>query len=360
MKRFLSVLLAMVLLLSVFAGCTADTQPQADDVVSGSDAVSVSDVSVPKVYDDGRARPSSCGQLQVKDGKLCSESGEPVILRGVSSYGVSTAESFINEPLFEELSRDVGVNVFRLALYTIGTGIVGYCTGGDKERLQTIVCNGVGYAKNQDMYAIIDWHVLQDSDPNRYIDDAKDFFAKMAEKFCDYNNVIYEICNEPNNVEWSAIKEYADVIIPIIRERDPDAVIIVGNPDWSKDLNSVMADPLEYDNIMYTFHFYSASHKDEWRSFVENASQSGLPIFVTEFGITNASGGLPRDIEEADKWIEMLEREKISYCMWSFSKVAEASAAVRHTVPKYNGFTEEDYTKTGLWLIDTIKSHGGK
>ena len=43
--------------------------------------------------------------------------------------------------------------------------------------------------------------------------------------------------------------------------------------------------------------------------------------------------------------------------MWSFSKVAEASAAVRSTVPKYNGFVREDYTETGLWLLDTLAKY---
>ncbi len=351
MKKIIAILLAAATVFSLCVGCVGKNDPEAETAVSESTV---------NVYDDGRARPSSCGQLQVINGKLCSESGEPVMLRGVSSYGIATAESFINEPLFEELSRDMGVNVFRLALYTTGVGIVGYCTGGDKDRLEQAVCNGVEYAKNQDMYAMIDWHVLGEGDPNIHIEDAKVFFAKMAEKFCDYNNVIYEICNEPNGVDWASVKQYAETIIPIIREKDPDSLIIVGSPDWSKDLKGVMANPLDFENIMYTFHFYSASHQENWRSVVESASQSGLPIFVTEYGITAASGGFPRDIEQADMWIELLEKENISYCMWSFSNIAEPCSALRRTVLWYNGYTEEDFTDTGLWLIETLKEHNGK
>ena len=92
----------------------------------------------------------------------------------------------------------------------------------------------------------------------------------------------------------------------------------------------------------------------------EKLSQQGLPIFVSEYGITAASGGFPRDIESADAWIELLEKEKISYCMWSFSKVAEACSAIRSTVPKYNGFVQEDYTETGLWLLETLEKHKTK
>ena len=173
----------------------------------------------------------------------------------------------------------------------------------------------------------------------------------------DYNNVLYEICNEPNGVDWATVKGYAQEIIPIIREKDPRSVIIVGNPDWSKDLRTVAADPLGFDNILYTLHFYAATHGQDVRDMVEEVSQKGLPIFVTEYGVTAASGDVPRDLDSADLWIDLLEREGISYCMWSFSKVAEACSVIRSTVPKYKGFTQEDYTKTGLWLMDTLAKH---
>ena len=341
MKRILSLLLAVLMMGSVLTGC-GGTRPAGN------------------VYNDGRARPSSCGKLQVKNGKLCSESGEPVMLRGVSTNGLIVTESFINEDLFRELSKDAGVNLFRLAMYTYGVGIIGYCTNGDKERYHRDIENGVEYAARQDMYVIIDWHILSDGDPNTYLEESKAFFAEMAEKYKDYKNVLYEICNEPNKVDWAAVKKYAEAVIPVIREKDPAAVVIVGNPEWSKDLYSVAADPLDFDNILYTLHFYSATHGQQFRDMTEKLSQSGLPIFVSEYGVTAASGDLPRDLESADEWIALLERENISYCMWSFSKVAEACSAIRSTVPKYSGFVTEDYTETGLWLLETLKKYNTK
>ncbi len=314
----------------------------------------------PKVINDGRARPSSCGKLRVVGGKLCSESGEPVMLRGVSTNGLITSESFLNEELFEELARDDGVNLVRLAMYTYGVGIIGYCTKGDKERHKQDIEKGVEYARKYDMYAIIDWHILSDGDPNTYIDQAKDFFAETAEKYAGYENVIYEICNEPNGVDWQAVKRYAEEIIPIIREKSPDSLILVGNPDWSKDLYSVAQDPLDFENVMYSLHFYAATHGEEYRIMTEELSGKGLPIFVTEYGVTAASGGLPRDLESADLWIDLLESENISYCMWAFSNISEACSAIRPTVHKYHGYEPEDYSDTGVWLIETLKKHDSK
>ena len=354
MQKMLSFLLTLILLAGTLSGCG---KPSVPGTAAPETTVPESTGSVQKTYDDGRARPSSCGRLQVVNGKLCGEDGKPVMLRGVSTNGLIVSESFINEPLFEELSRDAGVNLFRLAMYTYGVGIIGYCTKGDRERYHRDLANGIEYAKNQDMYVIVDWHILSDGDPNTYIDEAKIFFANMAETYKDYNNVLYEICNEPNKVDWPTVKKYAEEVIPVIREKDPKAVIIVGNPDWSKDLYSVAADPLDFDNILYTLHFYAATHGDKYREMTEKLSKAGLPIFVSEYGVTAASGGHPRDLESADKWIELLEQENISYCMWSFTKVAEACSAIRSTVPKYNGFVREDYTETGLWLLDTLAKH---
>ena len=338
MRKTVSLLLAMILLAALCAP-------------AGSAAAPV---------DDGRARPSTCGRLRVADGKLCSESGEPVMLRGVSSNGLITAESFLNEALFKELSEEYGVNLFRLAMYTYGVGIVGYCTGGDKDRHKQDIDKGVTLAAAADMYVIIDWHILSDGDPNGHVDEAKLFFAEMAEKYRAFNNVLYEICNEPNGVDWAAVKSYAEEVIPVIREKDPDSVIIVGNPDWSKDLDSVAADPLDFDNILYTLHFYAATHGQEYRDMTERLSRQGLPIFVSEYGVTAASGGFPRDLEGADAWIELLERENISYCMWAFSTAPEPCSALRSSVLKYSGYQEEDFNKTGLWLLDTLAKHNTK
>ena len=146
----------------------------------------------------------------------------------------------------------------------------------------------------------------------------------------------------------------------MIREKDPDSVIIVGNPDWSKDLRSVAADPLDFGNIMYTLHFYAATHGEEYRTMTEELSQQGLPVFVTEYGITAASGGTPRDIESSDAWIELLEQERISYCMWALSKQPEACSMIKSSSLVYKGYTAEDYTETGLWLLETLKKYDSK
>ena len=214
MKKLLAVLLIAAVFLSVLSGCgggaavpesAAPSAAAESPAAPETEAPAAEESPAPAVIDDGRARPSCCGRLRVVDGKLCSESGEPVMLRGVSTNGLITAEDLLNEPLFEELSRDDGVNLVRLAMYTYGVGVIGYCTNGDKDRHKADIVKGVELARSNDMYVLVDWHILSDGDPNCYLDEAELFFAEMAERFADYDNVLYEICNEPNGVDWPTV-----------------------------------------------------------------------------------------------------------------------------------------------------------
>jgi aryl-phospho-beta-D-glucosidase BglC (GH1 family) len=59
----------------------------------------------------------------------------------------------------------------------------------------------------------------------------------MSTKYADHQNVLYEICNEPNgSANWQDVKTYASAVIPVIRRHAPNAVILVGSPTWSQDM----------------------------------------------------------------------------------------------------------------------------
>ncbi len=79
--------------------------------------------------------------------------------------------------------------------------------------------------------------------PNNHKNDAIKFFTEMAKTYKDYNNVIYEICNEPNggcNHGQAAIKSYCQSVVSTIRKYDSDAIIICGTGTWSQDIDQVL------------------------------------------------------------------------------------------------------------------------
>lgn len=66
-------------------------------------------------------------------------------------------------------------------------------------RVFGLVRDGVSFATEADPYAIVDWHVLSDANPLAHADEAAEFFGRISADLSANNNVIYEICNEPNN-----------------------------------------------------------------------------------------------------------------------------------------------------------------
>jgi len=298
--------------------------------------------------------PSTCGALQVIGTQLSDSEGNPVQLKGISTLGVVWYPEYINQECFAQFKNEWNMNIIRLAMYTAESG--GYCTDGDQEYLKSLVKNGVKYATELDMYVIIDWHILSDGNPNTCIEEAKAFFEEMSSTYADHVNVLYEICNEPNGgTTWADIKAYAAEIIPIIRANDPDAVILVGTPNWSQYVDQAAADPITgYENLMYTLHFYAATHTDSLRSTLTSAVNAGLPIFVSEYGICDASGNGVLDIEQANQWISLLNSCQISYVMWNLSNRDESSAILKSSCTKNSNFTADDLNGSGLWLYEML------
>ena len=291
---------------------------------------------------------------------LAAENGTPVQLRGISTHGLSWFPGYVNKNMIAQARQEWGCNVFRLAMYTADYN--GYCTGDAKQKktLKDLIDTGVKAAVEQDMYVIIDWHILNDNNPNTYKEEAKKFFEEMAKKYKDVPNVIYEICNEPNSgTSWADIKKYALEVIPVIRKHAPDAIIVVGTPTWSQDVDVAAQDPItEYNNIMYALHFYAATHQASLRNKCSVAVALGLPLFVTEYGICDASGSGAIDETQADKWINLLDSHGISHVMWNLSNKAETSAMINSSCSKTSNLTADDLSPAGLWFVNMMKGEG--
>ena len=305
-----------------------------------------------------QARPSVCGALKVKGTHLTDRKGRSVQLRGVSTHGLAWYPEYVNPKLFKELKKKWHANVVRLALYTDEYG--GYCSGGDRKELIKLIKKGVSYAKKADMYVIVDWHVLNDQNPNKYKKQAKKFFKEISKALSSYDNVLYEICNEPNgNTSWKEIKKYAKAVIPVIRKNDKDAVIIVGTTNWSQGVDEAAADPIEgYSNIMYALHFYAATHKEDLRNRMVSAVKAGLPVFVSEFGICDASGNGAIDKTSANKWVKEMNRYGISYVCWNLSNKNESSALIKSSCRKTSGFKKKNLSAEGKWLLKILAKKG--
>ncbi len=305
----------------------------------------------------GTTPVSQHGQLSVKNGQLVDKSGKGYQLRGMSTHGLTWFPEFVNESAFKTLRDDWNTNVVRLAMYVDEWGN-GQCYMGNKSGSLELLEKGVDICIKLDMYVIIDWHVLNPGDPSKYTNEAKSFFETVSKRYAKYPNVIYEICNEPNGgASWSGnIKPYAEKIIPVIRKNAPNSVIIVGTPTWSQEIDKPLSDPLNYKNVMYAFHFYAATHAG-LRSNVENCVAQGLPVFVSEFGTCDASGGGANDFNETQKWLSYFDKQGISYCNWSICNKDETCSVLRPGTSANGNWSESNLTENGKWMRNWLKKH---
>lgn len=297
-------------------------------------------------------------RLKVSGTRLVnSKSGKAVQLKGISTHGLSWFPQYVNQNAFTYMKKNWNVNTIRLAMYTAEYN--GYCVGGKNNQavLEKRIENGVRYAANAGMYVIIDWHILSDGNPAKYQSQAISFFKKMAYRYKGYSNVIYEICNEPNGgTSWNTIYNYADRIIKTIRTYDKNAVIIVGTPNWSQDVDAAARKPLkQHKNIMYALHFYAGTHGQWLRNKAQQAIKKGLPLFVSEFAICDASGNGKNNTLEGKKWISFLRQYKIPMVAWNLSNKGETSALLKASTKKTSSWKDSELSAWGKWLVSNYR-----
>jgi len=294
-----------------------------------------------------RGGVSENGWLQVAGTQLCNEAGKPVALRGMSSHGLQWYGQFASAKAIAA-TAEYGANVFRAAMYTGEGGFL-----SQPEAMKAKVIAAVDGAVQNDMYVIIDWHILSDGNPMSHGNEAEALFTEMARRYKDVPNVIYEICNEPNgNVSWAGdVKPYAQRLVRAIRAQSPRAVILIGSPTWSQDVHLCAADPVEGTNLMYTLHFYAGTHGKELRDRIDGALAKGLPIFVSEWGTSRADGSGGVFLEQSKVWLDFLDQRGISWCNWSLCDKGESSAALLPGAPADGPWTANQLTESGQFVF---------
>eukprot|EP00659_Diplonema_papillatum_P011333 gene11333-17425_t len=296
---------------------------------------------------------SSChGQLSLggaNDVQIVGENGELVQLMGISSHGLQWFPQCYTKDSIQFLVENWGINLFRAAMYVTEDG---YSDGSPE--VKDLLKDIVQWTKELGIYVIIDWHMLSPGNPSATeYSEAPAFWEEIAKEYKDEKHVIYEICNEPNGVQWSTIKQYADKIIPIIRNHDDNALIIVGTTDWSQGVDQVRANPVaKPDNVMYTFHFYAGTHMFLYDRI--DTESKRVPIFATEWGVSESSGDGGPFLDNAKKFLDLFIDRNIAFSMWSYADKNEISAAL--TEDSCGTSSWDSVSCAGLFLKSYIKS----
>lgn len=299
--------------------------------------------------------PVSChGQLSVSGTTVKDAKDQVFQLRGISSHCLQAYPDYLNPIIFTSLRDDFHCNAIRLALYAdTNARYIQY-----QEKYTAILQQAIEAATQCGLYVVIDWHILEDKDPRLHEKDALTFFDYFSKRYQNYPNILYEICNEPNGdaVRWSShIKPYAEKVIPVIRQNAPHALIIIGTPHWCQSPLSVCDAPLEGSNLLFAFHFYAASHGSILRNQLETALRDKeLPILVSEFGTSEASGDGTVDAKQTEQWLSLLNTYQIGFFNWSLCDKEESSALLLPGTPYDQPISDASLTESGKLIKEIL------
>jgi len=331
------ILLAIVLVM--FLGLISCKKSNSSDVVKKEEDESKT-LSVIETY----------GQLSVRGNKIIDKNNNVIQLRGMSLFWSQWMGQYYTKEAVQWLKKDWGVTVVRAAM-GVDEGEESYIYRPEIEKEKVFrVMDG---AIEAGVYVIVDWHSHHAED---YLEESKSFFAEVAKKYGDEPNIIYEIYNEPLDVSWDIVlKPYHEAVIEEIRKYDSNNIIVCGTRLWSQRVDEVISNPIQEDNIAYTLHYYSSTHKQELRDIATLAINADVALFVTEFGVSEASGNGVIDISEANIWWDFLDENKISWCNWSIADKEEASAALYPGAAGTGNWSNEEITISGKMVREELK-----
>ncbi len=281
---------------------------------------------------------NSSGKGQIYGSCEGVKDGAEVQVRGMSLYWslMPQAVEFWSEEGVSTMVRDMNIQIVRAAMATGNEdwqgGYKGYAS--DPNTQKNLVKTVVEAAIKNDIYVIIDWH---SHEAHKQTDAAKNFFKEMAETYGQYDNVIFEVFNEPQQIPWSDVKSYAEQVIQVIRQYS-DNLVLVGNPSWDQNPSDAIGNEVNDSkkNTAYTLHYYANSHNwsgnYEWGGESEGAKgekamNAGLSVFISEWGTGNADGKGTPDQNRNKSWQDYVNKHKLSWANWSASYINEGTAA---------------------------------
>lgn len=224
--------------------------------------------------------------LRAKGNCITNDFSDNILLKGLMplDFLVLYDTGRLKKATFDDM-KNAGANVVRIPIHPDHWVRV-------DDYLEKLVVPAVTWANELGMYAIIDLHFignivtgeginLEGVDNPKEL--AEDFWIKAASRFKDSQNVLFEICNEPAQIEEKQWRDYADSMVDLIRSQGAAQMIIVGGVRYSQLLSWVKEYPISDNNIAYAAHIYPAHDSSEWENWFGEVSMN-KPVIVTEWG----------------------------------------------------------------------------
>jgi hypothetical protein len=271
--------------------------------------------------------------LHVEGNQIKDTAGNTVILRGVSLIDLGATEAW-EGGVTKMIDRLTAQNDPQGSSPGWGTRVVRLMVGpsdgesespymyqaGSDTYYQTVLRPAVDHAREKGLYAIIDWHYIDDTSLHR--DTTIAFWADIAPRFAEDSHVLFELYNEPiNSGNWANLKPDMQRFYDTARAGAPENLILVGTPNWSQVVGPTAADPIQGVNIAYVAHMYPLHWPNAaLRQHITTAA-AVHPVFVTEWGFQEGSNMILDGTitSYAAPFKQFLEDNKLSWTAWCAS-----------------------------------------
>lgn len=165
---------------------------------------------------------------------------------------VFTRQDFLN-------ARDLGCDVVRLPIH-----FEKICVEEDgykiPKKIFDILDNVASWADEAGLYVIFDFHNATHAGSFTPVDVEKilnPVWTQIAARYQNrYPKLIFEIMNEPHDIEIQIWNEIIYRVFNLIRSIDKTHYIIVGGADWNSTAAMKTLPDFKDDKVIYTFHFY--------------------------------------------------------------------------------------------------------
>lgn len=287
--------------------------------------------------------------LSVKGAKVVDEKGEVFVLRGVNI--ADPAKLAYNgrwdERIFNEIAA-WGANVVRIPVHPLGWKREG------KEWYFARIDEAVHWANANNLYLILDWHVIGNLQSNLYqhpmyvtdMDETREFWQSVALRYRGVPTIaVYELINEPTHdfigngaeslgkASWEGLRDIHEELIDLIYVYDQRVIPLVAGFNWAYDLTMVADAPVRREGIAYTVHPYPQKAKPEVKSkenFFALWQQTwgyvadNYPVMATELGWVKEDGYgahvpvIHNEGTYGPQIVEFMEARDISWTAWVF------------------------------------------
>lgn len=213
--------------------------------------------------------------------------GRPVLLRGVNLSGMEYSSQPFAGVTPDELTtivRGWGANVVRIPFVQARVLASGDEGGDYVEELRQIV----DWLAALGAYSILDlqwldretiWGPGENRVPPRPDEQSPDCWAKLSEAFRGTPHVLFDLLNEPHDIDAEEWNAWAARLAAAVRAADQDRVLLVSGVGWGYDLRGVW---LEAPNVIYSTHVYPWMSLDWWNRF--GFRTEAAPVFAGEWG----------------------------------------------------------------------------